>query len=367
VTATSTARGTALLKSARPRTGNHRARRWRLLLPALLAATAVMVFVSVVVGDNFSVAPADVLHYLTGQGGIARLSEFGINARLPRALLAVVVGAALAAAGTLLQALTRNPLASPDILGVSQGVVAAVLCLQLWSPVLPYGLIDWVLPACGLVGGIGTAAVLYLVTRKMGSADSTQFILIGILISGVLTSMTSLALVVLSSDAVSVFGFISGSLDLKGWRSLEMTAVYLVPGVLLLAAAIPRANALQLGDDLALALGQRMRRDRLIVLGAAVLLTTGAVTTVGALSFVGLLGPHMARRLVGSDLRRLIPAAGLLGGMLVLLSDFLARNIQMHRLLGSFGKDLGFAYLPVGVYLALFGVPFMISIIWRRR
>lgn len=347
--------------------GNPRARRWRYLLPVLLALTVVMVFVSVVYGDNFSIAPGDVLTYLTGQGGIDRLADFGINARLPRALLAILVGAALAAAGTLLQALTRNPLASPDILGVSQGVVAAVLCMQLWSPVLPFGLINWVLPVCGIVGGVGAASVIYLVTRKMGSAESTQFILIGILISGVLTSMTSLALVLLGSDAVSVFGFLSGSLDLKTWHSLEFTLAYLVPGGGLLVLAIPRANALQLGDELAIALGQRMRADRLIVLGAAVLLTAGAVTTVGALSFVGLLGPHMARRFVGSDLRRLIPAAGLLGGMLVLFSDFLARNIQLHTVLGRYGSQLGFAYLPVGVYLALFGVPFMISLIWRRR
>ena len=346
---------------------NRRAARWRFLLPILLLTIIAVVFASVVIGDNFSIAPLDVLRYLTGQGGIERLSEFGIGSRLPRSLLAVVVGAALAAAGTLLQALTRNPLASPDILGVSQGVVAAVLGVTLVLPTLPYGLVDWVVPIGGVVGGLAAATVIYLVTRKMGSAESTQFILIGILVSGVLTSMTSLALVFLGSDAVSVFGFISGSLDLKNWRDLWLTLAYLAPGTVLLLMAIPRANALQLGDDLAIALGQRQGRDRLIVVAAAVLLTAGAVITVGALSFVGLVAPHMARRLVGSDLRRLVPAACLLGGLLVLVSDFLARNLQPHKLLGSFGEHLGYAYLPVGVYIALFGVPFMISLIWRRR
>jgi iron complex transport system permease protein len=97
-----------------------------------------------------------------------------------------------------------------------------------------------------------------------------------------------------------------------------------------------------------------------------VLLTTGAVTVVGALSFVGLMAPHMVRRMVGSDLRRLIPASALMGALLVLIGDLAARNIQPARYLSGFGDAIGFAYLPTGLYLAVLGVPFMISLIWRR-
>jgi len=348
------------------RRADARSRRWRWLAPTMVVVVLALVVVSVLFGDNFRIAPGDLVKWLTGQSGIDPLAKFGINTRLPRALLAVLVGAALAIAGALLQALTRNPLASPDIIGVSQGVVAAVLVFSVVFPNLPYAFVDWVQPICGTIGGIGTAAVIHLATRKLGSAESTQFILIGILVGGILTSLSSLALLFLGTDATRVFGFMSGSLNLKGWSDLRLAAAYLVPGLVLLVLALPRANVLQLGDDVALGLGQRIGRDRLLVLGASVLLTAGAVTVVGALSFVGLMAPHMVRRMVGSDLRRLVPASALMGAVIVLISDLAARNIQPQRYLSGFGDAIGFAYLPTGLYLAVLGVPFMISLIWRR-
>ncbi|WP_427889145.1 FecCD family ABC transporter permease [Kribbella sp. GL6] len=326
-----------------------------------------LVVCSVLYGDNFRISPADFVRSLTGSADVERLTRFGVTTRLPRALLAVLVGAALAVAGALLQALTRNPLASPDIIGVSQGVVAAVLLLGVVAPNLPYQYVGWIQPVCGTIGGIGTAAVIHVATRRLGSAESSQFILIGILIGGILTSVSSLALIFLGSDASRVFGFMSGSLNLKGWDDLRLAATYLAPGLILLLFAVPRANALQLGDDVALGLGQRLGRDRLLVLAASVLLTAGAVTVVGALSFVGLMAPHMVRRWVGSDLRRLIPASALMGAVIVVVGDFAARNIQPQRYLSGFGEKIGFDYLPTGLYLAVFGVPFMISLIWRRR
>jgi iron complex transport system permease protein len=333
-------------------------------MPSLVLGCVSLTVCSIVYGADFMLAPRQVIDVLLGHSDTTLLAKIGVNARVPRALMALLVGAALAMAGTLLQGLTRNPLASPDIIGVSEGAVAAVLGWTAFGPQLAFGLINWVLPVVGMVGGLTTASVIYLLTRKAGSAESTHFILIGILIGGVLSSVSAFCLIFLDEDAQRVLGYLNGTLALKTWQDLWTVVVYLVPAFVLALVAVPRANALQLGDDVAVALGQDRSRDRLVVLVAAALLTAGSVAVIGALTFVGLLGPHMARRITGSDLRRLMPASALLGALMVLVADFVARNFQPQTLLGD---GVSAAYLPVGIYLALFGVPFMLSLLWRRR
>ncbi|MDN5750940.1 MAG: iron ABC transporter permease, partial [Pseudonocardia sp.] len=269
------------------------------------------------------------------------------------------------AAGALLQALVRNPIASPDLIGITAGAVAATVAFTAFGPALPFGTASWVLPLVATVGGFATAITVYLLTRRIGTVESTRLLLVGIVTSGVLGSITPVGLIFLGERAESLLGWLAGSLALKTWADAGLVAVYLAPGVVLAVLAIPRANLLQLGDGVAVALGQHRERDRLLVLVAAVVLTAGAVCVVGAIGFVGLVGPHIARRVVGNDTRRLVPAAAIGGAVMVLLADLVARNLDPRWLLGPLADDVRAAALPVGVYLTLFGVPFLLSLLRR--
>lgn len=350
-----------------PERRDARSRRWRILLPTMLVLIFVVSVASVMLGEQFVFSPSDVWNGLLRSANVDRLTQILVNDRAPRVVLGLMVGGALGAAGSLLQALTRNPLASPEITGVSAGAVAAILAFLAFGPPVAFGVINWLVPVLAAVGGMATAGAVYLLNRNVDSTASERFILIGILVGGILTSLSTMALIFLGEGAGRLLDFLSGSLGQKTWSDVRVLLIYLAPGLVLLAMAIPRANALQLGEDVARSLGQRRERERLIVLVAAVILTTGAVAIGGLFGFVGLMGPHIARRFVGSDLRRLVPAAAIAGGLMVLLADFVARNVQPKALLGPFGGPLAESYLPAGVYITLFGVPYLISLLWRAK
>jgi len=185
----------------------------------------------------------------------------------------------------------------------------------------------------------------------------------------VLGAVTSIALLYAGDDAQVLIGWLSGSLASATWQKLGLFSAAFVITLPLLLMAIPRANVLQFGDDVASGLGQNVTPARVIVLIAACLLTAAAVCTMGGIGFVGLVAPHLLRWLVGSDLRRLIPAAGLSGGALVLLADLVARNLRPTDISVWLNIPLNTnaITLPVGVYLALIGGPFFLLILRRTR
>jgi iron complex transport system permease protein len=265
--------------------------------------------------------------------------------------------------------LTRNPLASPDLTGLSAGALAAVVAWAAFGPSIELGAFDFVVPVIATCGGLTAAGLVYLLTRRVGSVESSRLLLIGILVGGVLSSISTLSLLVLGADASRFLGYLSGTLALKTWTDAAVAAAYVAPGLVLLVLAIPRANALQLGDAVAVGLGQRRELDRAIVLLAAVVLTAGVVSVTGGIGFVGLLGPHIVRPWVGSDLRRLVPAASLAGAVMVLAADLVARNFHpawvVEAVIGPVDSYTP-AQLPVGIYLTLFGVPFLVSLLRRK-
>jgi iron complex transport system permease protein len=326
-----------------------------------------LILVSLLIGQGNMLSPSQAWHAILSDDDVPRLHEIAVNSRLPRAFLALVAGCALGAAGALLQALTRNPLASPEILGVTSGAVASVLAFLAFGPVLPIRVEGVVLPFVAIGGAMVTAAVVYLLTRRFGTVESNRFIMIGILLGGILSSVSLMSLIYLGREGSEMVAWLTGSFSFKTWDDVVLAMVYIAPGVVLLVSAIPRANALQLGDDVARSLGQRRDLDRSLVLFTCVTLTAGIVATVGAIGFVGLLGPHMVRRTLGSDLRRLVPGAALAGGAMVLIADLIARNLDLRYLLGSVGERAAETFVPAGVYLTLFGVPYLAVLIWRRR
>jgi len=341
-----------------------RARRWRRVAPALLLAIAVSGVAAINVGVGNMLGPGDALAVLIGSADADRLHQIAVHTRGPRVVLSILVGAALGAAGALLQSLVRNPLASPEFVGVSAGAVTATVAFVAFGPPLALGTAlgapgrghgRWA-RGCrprlradpqGRPGGVDPVAAGRGRRRRRAHLATT------------------VGLIVLGEEAESLLSWLVGSLALKTWTDAALVAVYLVPGLALTLLAIPRVNTRQLGDDVAVSLGQHRERDRLLVLLAAVTLTAAAVCVVGAIGFVGLIGPHVVRRVVGNDARRLVPAAALAGALMVLLADLLARNLDPRWLLGPLGTDVRAQTLPVGVYLTLFGVPFLFSLLRR--
>jgi iron complex transport system permease protein len=194
--------------------------------------------------------------------------------------------------------------------------------------------------------------------------ESSRLIFIGLLVGGILSSVTTIGLLFLQSQELQgVFGWLVGSLSLVTWTDLLLTAVYAVPGLLLLVPATGRANTLQLGADVAISLGQRRELDRLVVVLAAVVLTAGVVVVAGGVAFVGLMAPHMVRATVGSDLRRLVPASMLAGAAMVLVADFVARLFDPRWLPW---EAVSGVHLPVGVFLSLFGAVFLLRLLRTR-
>ncbi|WP_324769008.1 Fe(3+) dicitrate ABC transporter permease subunit FecD [Pokkaliibacter plantistimulans] len=268
--------------------------------------------------------------------------------RLPRIALAIGVGAMLATAGVLVQGVIRNPLASPDILGVSQGAgLAAVSLMTLW----PHASIQ-LLPWAALAGGFSAAVLLWLVCGS--KAPPIRMALTGVALAALYSSTIDFLLLTRPLDINNALLWLTGSLWGRGWQQLYT----LLPWLLLLPAALwlsHRLNLMGLGDDSATCLGIRVPRVRLLALALAVGLTSAAVSLCGPISFLGLVSPHLARQLVGGRHQRLLPVAMLVGAVLLLIADLAARIIHPP------------IELPAGIMTALIGAPYFLWLLLKLR
>ncbi len=335
----------------------------RMPLPAVLAAgavTAIVLLLAHLVAGTVTVTPDRILAVLGG-GEATRAEIIAVDVRLPRAVVGLIVGALLGAAGALLQSLVRNPLASPDLTGVAQGATAAVLCWIVWGP----GAGGAVLPLVAAAGGLGAAAGVHLLTRRTGT-DGERLVLVGVLVGGVLSSATSVALLFSGDRVTTALGWLLGTLELRDWADLNLLLAYLGPITALVVVAVPLAALLHLGPGLTATLGVRPTRAQALVLLAAVLATAAAVSVAGAVAFIGLVAPHVARRLVGGTPRRVVPAAALFGALLLSTADLAARTFRLQAVPGLADVDTAPFAVPVGVFTALLGVPFLLHVIRRR-
>ena len=291
--------------------------------------------------------------------------------RLPRALVALVAGGMLGLAGAILQTVTRNPLAEPGLMGVSSGgVLAIVIYIVAVSGGRSSSLPDAgiMLPLVGLVGGMAAATLTYVLSYQRGS-DPVRLILTGVLVAGVCSALTSLLLLWADDYQVQrilrwTIGSTSGRVWVH-WNTLWPIALAAVPLGLVCAGL---ANTLQLGDSVARGLGQRVELTRLTLLFAASFLTSGAIAVVGAVGFIGLIGPHMARRIVGGDVRRLFPLSLVLTAIILIASDILARTITIGWIGLVTGLDIPEGSgLPVGAVTALLGAPFFLYLLLRPK
>jgi iron complex transport system permease protein len=315
---------------------------------ALVAILALTIVVAVAVGGA-ALSPADVLAALIHPHTAGPAATIVWSLRLPRVAIAAVVGASLALAGTLMQALLRNPLADPYLTGVSSGASATIAV----AVVLGVGP-AYVTPL-GFVSGLGTAILVAVLARRGSGLDRERLILAGVSLAALLAAVTTVCLLLLARDvaAQALLTWLAGSLAGRGWNELVAALPEAALGALLGATAIPALNVLRLGEARAESLGVDVLRLQWLLLVAATLLTAASVALGGLVGFVGLVVPHLARRIVGPNLRRLVPAATLCGAALVVGADALARSVAAP------------AEIPLGVLLAFIGVPAFLVIYLR--
>ena len=318
-----------------------RVRRLRLILLLLAPLTLL---VALLAGSQ-PLSPATLARVLTGsEHGLAETLVLQI--RLPRALSAFAVGGLLALAGALLQALTRNPLADPYILGVSGGAsVAALTALLL-------GFTGFAVSGSALVGSLAAMLLVFALSHGRGTWTETRLLLTGVVIATGCGAVVSLLLALSpQSSLASMLFWLLGDLD--GARAPGSALLVLGGGLL---ATVPLARSLNLyarGEIVAAALGENVRVLRYGIYLLASLLTATAVTLAGAIGFIGLVVPHLLRLLGATDHRRLLPDAVLAGGILLTLADTLARTVVAPT------------QLPVGVITALIGVPLFLVLLGR--
>lgn len=318
--------------------------RWLISLALLLSAF----WFSLISFSPVPIAPSSALHALW-PGQPANLAEALVfNLRLPRALVAMLLGAALALAGGLLQALTHNPLASPSVLGINSGAALAIALVSAFAPVKLEGYPLALIAACG-------GALSWLcVTLAAGTRERQRLILAGIALSAFCMAMTRIVLLLAEDHAYGIFYWLAGGVSHARWQAFwQLFPIVMIaaPVVLLLANQL---NLLNVSDSTAQTLGVNLPRLRL-ALNLLVLILVGAcVSVAGPVAFIGLLMPHLARFWVGFDQRKLLPMSMLLGAILLLLADVLARAL-------AFPGDL-----PAGAVLALIGAPCFVFLVRRR-
>jgi iron complex transport system permease protein len=302
---------------------------------------------------DFPISVPDVLRTLVGAGTAAQ--EFIVlELRLPRTLTGLLVGAALALSGAITQTIARNPLASPDILGVTAGASATAVAVIVLGGVGGSTLGAYVgLPLAALLGGLGTAALVYALAYRQG-IEGYRLVLVGVGVGAVASAITSWLLVKAEIwEAAEATVWLTGSLNGRGWEHvlpIAVTLAVLVPATLILGNGL---SVLQLGDDVARGLGQRVDAARSALLLLAVALAAVATASAGPILFVALVVPQITQRMVGAARPPLL-ASAVYGALLTSSADLIART--------ALGSEL-----PVGIVTAILGAPYLLYLLAARN
>ncbi len=330
-------------------TGGHWGR-LLLLLCVLAAAAGASLFVGAA-----ALAPGDVLHALFRRGPADPAAILVTTIRLPRVALAVLVGAAISVSGALLQAFFQNPMAGPYVVGVSSGAGLAAVAVMTFGLTVRLGPLDSV-PLAAFIGGIGSVALVYALARRIRFLQAEGLLLIGIAVGSVFSAVTSMILIFGPGGAESALFWMFGTFSTARWSmAILVGAILLVAG----GASMWLSRDLNLmlwGDEVAQSLGSPVRRIRLWVLLLSSLLAAGSVAACGVIGFVGFMVPHLARGYFGTaDHRYVLPGSAIIGAILTLLADGVARTA------------LAPVELPVGAITSALGAPFLVLLVVRRH
>jgi iron complex transport system permease protein len=350
----------AVSAGASPRETARRSRRgtaW--LTPALVALLVAAVLINAGSGA-VRISPLQVIAIVLGHAGISldvtvtpQQDAVLWNIRLPRIVLAALVGGSLALAGAVLQGVFRNPLADPSLVGVSSGAALGAVA----AIVLGFGTFGLAsLPLAAFAGGMLAMVAVYGFARQGGRTEVVTLILAGIAINAIAGALTGIFFFLANDVQLRTIVFWTlGSLGGATWRSVWAVLPFIALGMLLLPRWGRQLNLLVLGEREARHLGINTERMRFLLVALAALITGASVAVAGVIGFVGLVVPHIIRLIAGPDHRLLLPASALAGASLLLLADLAARTLVLPR------------ELPLGVVTALAGGPFFLWLLHRTR
>jgi iron complex transport system permease protein len=328
---------------------------------ALLIILSFIIFfffiflISVGMGETY-IQPLKVLSILLGNG--EDFESLIVNTfRMPRILVAILAGMSLAVAGAILQAVVRNPLASPDIIGITGGAsVAVVLFLAIFSDennALTVS-INW-LPLSAFIGSLIVTFILYALAWKNGLSP-IRLILIGVGMWAFTKALTTMFMIIgpiYRSSQANIW--ITGSVYGSNWSNVSVLAPTTIILMLITLIVIRNINIQELGDEIAIGVGSKVQIQRFLLLLICTGLIGSAVAFAGGISFVGLMAPHISRRLVGSSFGALLPLSAIIGGIIVLMADSIGRTVFLP------------IEIPAGVFTAAIGAPYFIYLLYTQR
>jgi iron complex transport system permease protein len=327
-----------------------------------LVAGAVLLFAVVYVSLTngvFNLTVTDVIKTLLRIDPVHEHDMVVFEFRLPRIVIAAFVGFGLGIAGTVVQGITKNGLADPGILGINAGAgFAGVLFMLLFEgKMIGASLLSiMAMPMFGLAGGLMAAGFIYLFAWRNGRLEPGTLILVGIAVgSGLSAATIYLSLKMNPQDYEMAAVWLTGSIWNANWNYV----LSMIPWFLLLVPVVfrkaPILDVLQLGEESVKGLGVRTEKEKSVLLIASIGLVSACVSVSGSIGFVGLLSPHIAKRLVGLHHRRVMPISGLVGMLLVVISDFIAKTVFSP------------AELPVGIVISIVGVPYFVYLLFRAK
>lgn len=270
------------------------------------------------------------------------------NIRLPRVLLAMVIGANIAVSGAILQAVMGNPLADPGLTGVTSGAAVCVLAIMLAMPEFTQ-----FIPLAAFIGGMLAATAVYALAWRRSGMSPITIILAGVAVNALCGGVVGYLSIMYSDRLPSAVQWMNGSLAAKGNSALAMVLPYSIVGWILSFFAIRKANVIRMGDQVAMNLGENVNRIRILLSILAVFLAAVSVAAIGMIGFVGLIVPHMARFLVGSNYKFLLPMSMALGALVLLLADTGGRTLFAPM------------DIPAGILMAVIGGPYFLYLMRR--
>ncbi|WIV21381.1 iron ABC transporter permease [Paenibacillus polygoni] len=302
----------------------------------------IIIILAIGIG-SVRLSPAEVLQTLTGSGS-EQWNTILWNIRIPRVILALIIGANLAVSGALLQAVMHNPLADPGLTGVSSGAAVTVLFIMLVMPEL-----SSLIPIAAIVGGGIAAAMVYgWAWTKTHGITPIRIILSGVAVNAVFGGVIGLLSILYSDKLPAALSWMNGSLSGKGMDTVLTILPYSAVGWIMALLCIRQANILRLGEQAAHNLGQNINRVRITLSFVAVFLASVSVSMVGLVGFVGLIVPHMARMMIGSDYKYSLPFSLALGAVVLIVADTIGRSMFSPL------------EIPAGIVMAMVGGPYFL-------
>lgn len=327
---------------------------------ALLLATITATAVGAVAVPFFQVAKIiaghvpGLSHFINLDNVDSAAKTIIFKIRLPRVLLGVVVGASLAVAGVIFQGIFANSLADPYIIGISSGAaLGATLALMLGVGAGFFGFLA--VPALAFIGAVMTVLLVYNIAKVRGEISASGLLLSGVAVGIFFSAATSLIMVTSSTDLQGAIFWLMGGFSGRSWLHLFVVSVFLLFGLLIALIFARDLNLLVLGDERANQLGVNVDSSKRILIIAASLITAAAVSVSGLIGFVGLIVPHLMRLIIGAEHRRLIIGSALLGALFLVLADTISRVV------------IAPSEIPVGITTAMFGAPFFLFLLRRRK